>query len=121
MTTAALIGTYILAAVLLGDALLSIKPPAFISRCLSGVNLPRDWWWALIGVKLLATAGLITGALRNDPSITATVSIGVLAYFVFAIISHIRARFMGSEFWLNCLGMTLLSGVVTALNVGAVL
>src|SRR5690606_10427903 len=50
-----------LAAILLGDALLSSRPPRFISDCLEGVGFPRDWWWALVAVKLLAVAGLLAG------------------------------------------------------------
>ncbi|WPF66174.1 MULTISPECIES: DoxX family protein [unclassified Corynebacterium] len=121
MTTISIVLTYVLAAVLAGDALLSIKPPAFISRCLSGVNFPRDWWWALIGIKTLAALALVVGALRQDPSIAATASLGVVGYFLFAIVAHIRAKFLGSEFWLNCLGMTALSAVVAAVNVSQVL
>lgn len=121
MSTLATALTYLLAAVLAGDALLSLKPPPFIARCLSGVNLPRDWWWALIGIKALAALGLVIGAVRHDPSVAATVSLGVLAYFLFAIVAHIRARFLGSEFWLNCLGMTVLSAVAAGVTVAQVL
>ncbi|KQB84646.1 DoxX family protein [Corynebacterium oculi] len=120
MSTISIILTYVLAAVLAGDALLSLKPPAFISRCLSGVNFPRDWWWALIGIKTLAALGLVVGALRQAPGIAATVSCGVLGYFLFAIVAHIRANFLRSEFWLNCLSMTALSAVVAAVNIGQV-
>ena len=99
--------------------MLSVKPPKFISRCLRGVNFPQDWWWALIGIKALAALGLIVGAVLNNPSITTTVSVGVLAYFIFAIIVHIKANFVGKEFWVNCLGMTILSAVVLVLNFAA--
>ncbi|MER0087263.1 DoxX family protein [Corynebacterium sp. KPL3927] len=115
----AVFGTYLLAIVLIGDAVLSVKPPKFISRCLRGVNFPQDWWWALIGIKALAALGLIVGAVLNNPSITATVSVGVLGYFIFAIIAHIKANFVGKEFWVNCLGMTALSAVVLVFNVAA--
>ena len=112
-------GSYLLAVVLVGDAVMSIKPPRFISRCLSGVNFPRDWWWVLIGVKLLAAAGLVVGTAMGDASIAATVSVGVVGYFLFAIVAHIKARFLGQEFWVNCLGMTVFSVVVLFLNVGS--
>lgn len=32
----------ILALVLLGDAIMSLRPPAFIRDCLDGVGFPRD-------------------------------------------------------------------------------
>ena len=40
--------------------------------------------------------------------------IGVIAYFCAAATAHIRAKFLGSEFWANCLGMLALSLVVLA-------
>ncbi|WP_426716140.1 hypothetical protein ACEN19_05985 [Corynebacterium auriscanis] len=116
MSSLAVGGSYVRAAVLAGDALMSIKPPKFISRCLSGVNFPKDWWWSLIGIKSFAATGLIAGATIGDPSVTTTVSVDVLGYF---IIAHIKANFLKQEFWVNCLGMTALSAVVLALNAAA--
>lgn len=52
----------ILAAILFGDAALSLKPPAFIEVCLRGVRLPAEWWWTLIVIKLLAQAGSLLGS-----------------------------------------------------------
>lgn len=100
----------ILALVLLGDAVMSLRPPAFIRDCLDGVGFPRDWWWTLIVVKLLAAAGLIAGIWIPGLALAAT--IGVIAYFVSAAAAHIRARFLGQAFWLNCLGMLVLSMAV---------
>lgn len=105
-----------LALVLVGDALLSIKPPAFIRRCLSGVGFPENWWWTLIGVKLLAAVGLVFGAVVKTPEFSAAAAIGVVCYFAFALVAHIKARFIGSEFWINCLGMFIFSIIVTALQ-----
>ncbi|QHO91200.1 hypothetical protein CWT12_07530 [Actinomyces sp. 432] len=39
----------LLAVVLLGDAILSLRPPAFIHASLTGVGFPRQWWWATGG------------------------------------------------------------------------
>ncbi|ACU97150.1 DoxX family protein [Saccharomonospora viridis] len=97
----------VLAVVLFGDAVMSVKPPRFIQRCLDGVNFPRDWWWALIYIKLIAAAGLIVGLFVAGVGIAANV--GVIAYFVAAAYAHIRAKFLKSEFWINCLGMLALS------------
>lgn len=96
-----------LAAVLLFDAVASIRPPRFIRECLDGVRFPRDWWWVLIAVKALAVAGLIVGI--RIPGIGLAANLGVVAYFVCAAIAHIRARYLGQPFWLNCLGMLALS------------
>ncbi|GAB3128486.1 hypothetical protein GCM10027289_07810 [Tsukamurella serpentis] len=102
--------TAALAAALFGDALLSLRPPKFIQDCLDGVLLPRDWWWTLIVIKLVAVAGLLGGLAV--PGVAFAANVGVLAYFVCAAVAHLRARFLGSTFWLNCLGMLAFTAVV---------
>ncbi|WP_329252701.1 DoxX family protein [Actinoallomurus sp. NBC_01490] len=99
--------TALLALALFSDALMSLRPPAFIQRCLEGVGFPRDWWWTLIAIKLLATAGLVAGL--KYPGVGLATTVGVIAYFVCAAYAHYRARFLKQEFWLNCLGMLTLS------------
>ncbi len=86
---------------------MSVRPPMFIQRCLDGVGFPRDWWWTLIAIKLTATAGLLAGL--KYPGIGFATAVGVVAYFGCAAYAHYRARFLGSEFWINCLGMLTLS------------
>ncbi|MEU7020655.1 DoxX family protein [Streptomyces sp. NPDC046203] len=108
--------TALLALVLFGDAVMSFRPPVFIQRCLDGVRLPRDWWWALIAVKLLAAAGLVVGL--RFPGVAFATNIAVIGYFLCAAYAHLRARFLKQEFWLNCLGMLAFS--VAVLVVGYV-
>ena len=103
-----------LATILLVDALLSLRPPAFIRDCLNGVRFPSEWWWILISIKLLAAAGLVTGLWL--PGIGLAANVGVVAYFVCAAAAHLRARFLGTSFWLNCLGMLALSLAALALS-----
>jgi hypothetical protein len=95
--------TAILAAALLFDALISIKPPAFIRTCLDGVGFPRDWWWALIVIKLAAAAGLVAGLAY--PGVGFATTVAVIGYFLAAAWAHIRSGFIRHEFWFNCLGM----------------
>lgn len=102
----------VLAVVIGSDALMSIRPPQFIRDCYAGVGFPLEWGWVLVYVKLLATAGLIVGIWHDGVGVAATA--GVVAYFVAATIAHLRARFLGSEFWINCLGMLALSLAVLA-------
>ena len=104
----------LLAAILLGDAALSLKPVPFIEACLSGVKLPKDWWWALIVIKCLAAAGLIAGLWF--PGVGIATMVGVIAYFCAAAAAHIRADFLGSAFWINCLGILALSTGVLVLT-----
>ncbi|EOM75817.1 hypothetical protein DW322_13165 [Rhodococcus rhodnii] len=121
MNTSTLVLVWLLCASLAGDALLSLRPPTFISDCLHGVGFPREWWWTLVVIKALAAIGLAVGALRNDPGVAATVAIGTTAYFGSAAITHIRARFTGSAFWINCLAMLLLSTLTAGVTVAAYL
>lgn len=100
----------ILAVALFSDAVMSIHPPRFIRDCLNGVHFPQDWWWTLVVIKLLATAGLLVGIAI--PGIGLAANVGVVVYFLSAAYAHIRARFLKQEFWINCLGMLLLSIVV---------
>ncbi len=106
--------TVALAAVLLGDALMSLRPPVFIRDCLDGVRFPRDWWWILVVIKLVAVAGLVAGLVV--PGVGVAANAGVVAYFVCAAVAHLRARFLGSTFWVNCLGMLTLSVAVLVLS-----
>lgn len=104
----------LLAAVLLVNALLSMRPPRFIRDCLDGVGFPRDWWWTLILIKLLAAVGLLVGLWV--PGVGIAANVGVVAYFLAAAVSHLRAHFLGPAFWMNCLGMLLLSTAVLVLS-----
>lgn len=97
----------LLAAVLLGDAAASLRPPPFIRNCLTGVGFPRQWWWTLIVVKTLAAAGLLVGL--RVPGVGLAATTGVACYFSCAVVAHVRARFTGRELWVNCLGMLALT------------
>ncbi|GAB3616940.1 hypothetical protein GCM10027416_14970 [Okibacterium endophyticum] len=104
----------LLAAVLLADAALSVRPPAFIRDCLNGVRFPRDWWWTLIVIKTLAAAGLIAGIWVSGIGFAA--NLGVVAYFLCAVAAHLKARFLGQAFWINCLGMLALAMIILVLS-----
>ena len=104
----------VLALALFGDAAMSLRPRTLISGCVTGVGFPREWWWTLIVIKTLAVVGLIAGIWI--PGIALAANIGVIVYFVSAAAAHIRARFTGQAFWLNCLGMLALSVAVLVLS-----
>lgn len=96
-----------LGAALAIDVGMSVKPPKFIRDCLDGVGFPRQWWWTLIVIKTLAVIGLLVGLVIPGVGLAATV--GVIVYFSSAVVAHIRARFLGMELWVNCLGFLALA------------
>lgn len=99
----------VLAVIVLADAALSVRPPAFIRDCLNGVKFPSEWWWTLIVIKALAGIGLIVGIWV--PGVGFAANVGVVVYFLCAVAAHIKARFLGQAFWINCLGMLALAGL----------
>jgi hypothetical protein len=104
----------LLALALFSDVAMSLRPPKFIRDCLNGVGFPREWWWTLIVIKTLAVVGLIAGIWI--PGVALAANTGVIVYFLSAAAAHIRARFTGQSFWLNCLGMLALSIAVLVLS-----
>lgn len=107
----------VLSVLLIADTVMIARPPAFIAECLEGVGFPRSWWWSLIVVKLLAAAGLIAGLWLLGVGLAA--GIGVLAYCGCAIAAHLRARSLGSAFWVNCLGFTAVTLAVLLVDYAA--
>jgi hypothetical protein len=97
----------VLLAIQAGDAALMVRPPKFIVDCLEGVRFPRDWWWVLITAKVASVVGLLVGLWV--PGVAMTTTAAIVVYFLAAAASHIRARALNSAFWINCLGMLLLS------------
>ncbi|WP_029088715.1 DoxX family protein [Brevibacterium album] len=112
-----LVLSLLLTAALAGDAILSLRPPRFIRDCLEGVRFPADWWWVLIVVKLAGAAGLLTGL--SVPGVGLAAAAGAVVYFLCAAAAHLRARFLGTAFWFNCLGMLALSLATTVVLVFA--
>ena len=97
----------LLATALILDVALSIRPVQFIRDCLHGVRFPEEWWWSLLVIKVLAAAGLIAGIWV--PGLAFAANSGVIAYFLCAVVAHIRAKATGSAVWINCLGMLALA------------
>ncbi|WP_030622320.1 DoxX family protein [Streptomyces sclerotialus] len=97
-----------------GDAVMMLRPPKFIVDCLEGVRFPRDWWWALTTAKLASVAGLLAGLWV--PGVAMTTTAAIVVYFLAAAVAHLRARALNSAFWINCLGMLLLSLAVLVVS-----
>lgn len=65
-------------------------------------------------VKFLAVVGLVAGIWL--PGVGVAAMVGVLAYFCCAAVAHVRARFTGQTFWVNCLGMLALTVAMLVLT-----
>ncbi|OKI02300.1 hypothetical protein A6A06_14705 [Streptomyces sp. CB02923] len=104
----------VLLAIQAGDAAMMIRPPKFIVDCLEGVGFPRDWWWALTTAKAASVVGLAVGL--RVPGVAMTTTAAVVVYFLAAATSHLRAKALNSAFWVNCLGMLVLSLAVLVVS-----
>lgn len=100
-----------LAAIQFVDAILCIKPVAFVAACFDDVDWPRRLWWTVPPVKFAAAAGLVAGIWI--PYLAAVTSVCLVAYFVVAIGMHVRARDFGRNLFLNATGMLLVCVGVT--------
>lgn len=96
----------LLAAICFGDALLCLKPVAFIAKCFEDVGFPRRWWWVMPPIKFAAAAGLVAGIWI--PYLAALTCAALVAYFLVAIGTHVRARDFGRNLFVNATGMLVI-------------
>ncbi|MDP2711140.1 MAG: DoxX family protein [Solirubrobacteraceae bacterium] len=104
----------VLAVIQLGDALLCIKPVAFVAQCFEDVRLPRRLWKLMAPIKLAAAAGLIAGIWV--PGLGLVTCLALIAYFVAAIAMHVAARDLGRNLFVNATGMLVVCVAVTLLS-----
>ena len=93
----------VLAAISAADAIMCIKPVAFIAQCFTDVGWPREYWWIMAPIKFAAAAGLIAGIWI--PLLGFITTGAVVLYFVVAISLHIRAKDYGRMLFINATGM----------------
>lgn len=105
---------FVLAAIQLADAAACVKPMAFVAACFDDVNFPRRFWWVFTPIKVIAAVGLLVGVWV--PEIGFAACLGLILYFVLAIGAHVRARDFGRNFFVNALGMLVLSVGTTYLS-----
>ncbi|MFC7673940.1 DoxX family protein [Mycolicibacterium sp. GCM10028919] len=95
-----------LAVVQFVDALMCLKPLAFIAQCFEGVGWPRRLWWLMPPIKFAAAAGLLAGLWI--PYLGAITCAALVVYFLCAIAAHVRARDFGRNLFLNATGMLVI-------------
>ena len=93
------------------DAVLCLKPAAFIAACFEAVRWPRRLWWTMPIIKLAAVAGLVAGIWV--PYLGATTSLALVLYFLLAVAAHLRAHDLGRNLFANASGMLLICIAVT--------
>ena len=78
-----------LALALLGSAMAKLRRMDQVVVPITSIGVPLDWFPWLAGIELLGAAGLIIGLAV--PAIGIAAAIGVILYFVGAVIGHLRA------------------------------
>ncbi|OBK89830.1 DoxX family protein [Mycolicibacter sinensis] len=79
------------AVVTIAIAIADFIPAQFVLANSAQVGVPRSWLPLLGGLKLAGGAGLIIG-LAGAPLIGVAAAAGLVAFFVGAVVTHLRAR-----------------------------
>jgi hypothetical protein len=79
------------AVVTIAIAVADLIPAQFVLANSAQVGVPRSWLPLLGGLKLAGGAGLIIG-LAGVPVIGVAAAAGLVAFFVGAVVTHLRAK-----------------------------
>lgn len=91
MSTAHVIVTALTILTNAGSAVADFRKSDFVLANSAAVGVPRSWLPVLAAVKAAGAAGLLVGLL-GVPVIGTAAAIGLVAFFVGAIVVHVRAR-----------------------------
>ncbi|MGC4834923.1 DoxX family protein [Micromonospora vinacea] len=105
----------LLAVIQLCDALLCVKPVAFIRQCLTDVRFAERFWKFLPPLKAAAAAGLVVGIWVSPLAVL--VSAALVCYFAVAVSAHVRARDFGRNLFLNATAMLVICSATLAFTV----
>jgi hypothetical protein len=95
MFIAAVVVSVVLAFALTGSAYLKlVKDPKIIKSIVETVGVPEDRLWMLAVLELAGAGGLLIGLAWAPLGIAA--AIGVILYFIGALIGHVRVRDTGA-------------------------
>ena len=101
-----------LALISLVDAVMCLQPVPLVRECLESVRFPRRYWRVLPVVKLAAASGIVAGLWL--PGLALLTSTALVAYFVVAMLMHLRARDLGRNLFVNAMGMLAICVAVPA-------
>src|SRR5438309_7127710 len=91
MNTTFIVVTVTTAVVTAAIAVADLIPARFVLANSAEVGVPRSWLPALGAVKLAGAAGLIVG-LVGLRALGIAAAVGLVLFFVGAVITHLRAR-----------------------------
>lgn len=101
----------VLAAIQLTDAALCVQPVAFVRQCLVDVAFPRRYWPLLAPLKVAAATCLLLGLVI--PYLGLITACALIAYFIVAMVMHVRQRDFGRNLFVNAAGMLTVCVAVT--------
>jgi DoxX-like family len=90
-------------------------PAGFVLANSAKVHVPRSWLPMLGTLKLAGAIGLLVG-LVGPPAVGIAAAIGLVLFFIAAVIAHVRARvlyniaFPGTYLVLSAASLVLLAG-----------
>lgn len=90
MSSAYVVVTLVTVAANAGIAIAGFAKAGFVLENSSAVGVPRSWVPPLAALKAAGAAGLLLGLLVM-PAIGTAAAIGLVAFFVSAVIAHMRA------------------------------
>lgn len=91
MHTAYVLVTLTTAVVTAAIAVADLIPAGFVLANSAEVGVPRSWLAPLAAAKLAGAAGLVVGLLVL-PALGIAAAVGLVLFFVGAVITHLRAR-----------------------------
>jgi predicted ATPase len=91
MHAAYIVITLITAAATAGIAVADLIPARFVLANSAEVGVPRSWIPPLAAAKLAGAAGLVVGLVAL-PALGIAAAVGLVLFFVGAVITHLRAR-----------------------------
>ena len=90
MSTAAVVLSLLLAAVMVGSGVAKLARVPAVVGSVTGVGWPGERLWVLAAVEFLGAAGLLVGLAV--PWVGVVAAVGAVLYFLGAVASHVRLR-----------------------------
>lgn len=94
-----------------GSGVATLIRPRPVRELMTSVHVPDSWITTLGVLKLAGAVGLLLGLL-GVPVIGVAAAIGLIAFFVCAIFSHLLARALGFQFGLAIVFLALAVGTL---------